>query len=227
MNEPEALKVVLVGESGVGKTSIISQFTTHKFDLHRKTSLSSQFISKTVEFQDLGKSIKFDIWDTVGQEKYRSLAEIFYRDAKVVVFVYDITTENSLKGLKEYWYQEVKLKSTGKPLLAVVANKIDLYKDQKVGNNEGMAFAEEIGGIFQTTSALSDSGISTLFENIGKTYLVPGFDYKATDKKAQEDFLKKKQEENNENEKKKREKRGMKLEEKAPNENGKKKGGCC
>ena len=227
MNEPEALKVVLVGESGVGKTSIISQFTTHKFDPHRETSLSAQFISKTVEFQDLGKSIKFDIWDTVGQEKYRSLAEIFYRDAKVVIFVYDITTENSLKGLKDYWYQEVKSKSTGKPLLAVVANKIDLYKDQKVGNNEGMAFAEEIGAIFQTTSALSDSGINTLFDNIGKTYLVPGFDYKATDKKAQEDFLKKKQEENNENEKKKREKRGIQLEKKAPNENAKKKGGCC
>ena len=227
MNEPEALKVVLVGESGVGKTSIISQFTTHKFDPHRETSLSAQFISKTVEFQDLGKSIKFDIWDTVGQEKYRSLAEIFYRDAKVVIFVYDITTENSLKGLKEYWYQEVKSKSTGKPLLAVVANKIDLYKDQKVGNNEGMAFAGEIGAIFQTTSALSDSGINTLFENIGKTYLVPGFDYKATDKKAQEDFLKKKQEESNENEKKKREKRGMKLDEKASNEEVKKRSGCC
>ena len=227
MNEPEALKVVLVGESGVGKTSIISQFTTHKFDPHRETSLSAQFISKTVEFQDLGKSIKFDIWDTVGQEKYRSLAEIFYRDAKIVIFVYDITTENSLKGLKEYWYQEVKTKSTGKPLLAVVANKIDLYKDQKVGNDEGMAFAEEIGAIFQTTSALSDSGINTLFENIGKTYLVPGFDYKATDKKAQEDFLKKKQEENNENEKKKREKRGMKLDEKASNEEVKKRSGCC
>ena len=227
MNEPEALKVVLVGESGVGKTSIISQFTTHKFDPHRETSLSAQFISKTIEFQDLGKSIKFDIWDTVGQEKYRSLAEIFYRDAKVVVFVYDITTENSLKGLKEYWYKEVKSKSTGKSLLAVVANKIDLYKDQKVGNNEGMAFAEEIGAIFQTTSALSDSGINSLFENIGKTYLVPGFDYKATDKKAQEDFLKRKQEEDNQNEKKKREKSGMKLEERPPNENGKKKGACC
>ena len=204
MNEPEAIKVVLVGESGVGKTSIISQFTAHKFDPHRETSLSAQFISKTVEFQDLGKAIKFDIWDTVGQEKYRALAEIFYRDAKVIVFVYDITTAYSFEELKKYWYEETKSKSTGKPLLAVVANKIDLYNDQKVSNNEGMTFAEEIGAIFQTTSAQSDSGITTLFDNIGKTYLVPGFDYRATDKKAQEDFLKKKQEEDNKNEKKKR-----------------------
>ena len=225
MSEPEAIKVVLVGESGVGKTSIISQFTAHKFDPHRETSLSAQFISKTVEFQDIGKAIKFDIWDTVGQEKYRALAEIFYRDAKVIIFVYDITTPFSFEELKKYWYEETKSKCTGKPLLAVVANKIDLYNDQKVSNNEGMTFAEEIGAIFQTTSAQSDSGITTLFDNIGKTYLVPGFDYRATDKKAQEDFLKKKQEEDNKNEKKKMEKRGMKLETKKTEEKKEKK--CC
>ena len=225
MNEPEAIKVVLVGESGVGKTSIISQFTSHKFDAHKETSLSAQFISKTVDFQDIGKSIKFDIWDTVGQEKYRALAEIFYRDAKVIVFVYDITTAYSFEELKKYWYQETKTKSTGKPLLAVVANKIDLYNEQNVSNNDGIAFAEEIGAIFQTTSALSDSGISTLFDNIGKTYLIPGFDYKATDKKAQEEFIKRRKEEDHQNEKKKREKRGMKLEENKDEE--KKRRGCC
>ena len=225
MNEPEAIKVVLVGESGVGKTSIISQFTSHKFDAHKETSLSAQFISKTVDFQDIGKSIKFDIWDTVGQEKYRALAEIFYRDAKVIVFVYDITTAYSFEELKKYWYQETKTKSTGKPLLAVVANKIDLYSEQNVSNNDGKAFAEEIGAIFQTTSALSDSGISTLFDNIGKTYLIPGFDYKATDKKAQEEFIKRRKEEDHQNEKKKREKRGMKLEENKDEE--KKRRGCC
>ena len=225
MNEPEAIKVVLVGESGVGKTSIISQFTSHKFDAHKETSLSAQFISKTVDFLDIGKSIKFDIWDTVGQEKYRALAEIFYRDAKVIVFVYDITTAYSFEELKKYWYQETKTKSTGKPLLAVVANKIDLYSEQNVSNNDGKAFAEEIGAIFQTTSALSDSGISTLFDNIGKTYLIPGFDYKATDKKAQEEFIKRRKEEDHQNEKKKREKRGMKLEENKGEE--KKRGGCC
>ena len=150
MNEPEAIKVVLVGESGVGKTSIISQFTAHKFDPHRETSLSAQFISKTVEFQDLGKAIKFDIWDTVGQEKYRALAEIFYRDAKVIIFVYDITTPFSFEELKKYWYEETKSKCTGKPLLAVVANKIDLYNDQKLRNNEGMTFEEEIREKYKT-----------------------------------------------------------------------------
>ena len=224
MSEPESIKVVLVGESGVGKTSIIQQFTTKKFDPHRETSLSAQFISKTVNFQDLGKEIKFDIWDTVGQEKYRSLAKIFYKDAKVIVFVYDITTEYSFNELKNYWYEETKSNTDGNPILAVVGNKIDLYKDQKVSNNDGKEFADKIGAIFQTTSAQSDSGISTLFDNIGKTYLVPNFDYRATDKTAQENFLKKKQEENNKKETEKRVK-GVKIENKKSDEPKKKK--CC
>ena len=224
MSEPESIKVVLVGESGVGKTSIISQFTAKKFDPHRETSLSAQFISKTVNFQDLGKEIKFDIWDTVGQEKYRSLAKIFYKDAKVIVFVYDITTEYSFNELKNYWYEETRSNTDGSPILAVVGNKIDLYKDQKVSNNDGKEFADKIGAIFQTTSAQSDSGISTLFDNIGKTYLIPDFDYKATDKTAQENFMKKKQEENNKKDMQKRVK-GVQLDNKKTDEKQKKK--CC
>ena len=224
MNEPESIKVVLVGESGVGKTSIISQFTSKTFDAHRETSLSAQFISKTVDFKDIGKQIKFDIWDTVGQEKYRSLAKIFYKDAKVIVFVYDITTEYSFNELKNYWYEETKANSDGNPILAVVGNKIDLYNNQKVSNTDGKEFAESIGAIFQTTSALSDSGISNLFDNIGKTYLIPNYDYRATDKKAQEEYLKKKEEEKNHIEEQKRTK-GVKLNNKKQDKKKKKK--CC
>ena len=224
MSEPESIKVVLVGESGVGKTSIISQFTTKKFDPHRETSLSPQFISKTVNFQDFGKEIKFDIWDTVGQEKYRSLAKIFYKDAKAIIFVYDITTEYSFNELKNYWYEETKANSDGNPILALVGNKIDLYESQKVSNNEGNDFAEKIGAIFQTTSAQSNSGIDTLFDNIGKKYLIPNYDYRSSDKKAQEEFLKKKEEENNKKDLKKRSK-GVKLDKKQANKDKKK--GCC
>ena len=228
MNEPDSVKVVLLGESGVGKTSIISQFTTHKFDPHRETSLSAQFISKTVDFPDINQSIKFDIWDTAGQEKYRSLAKIFYKDAKVIVFVYDITTEFSFEGIKKYWYDETKANTDGNPILAVVANKIDLYLEQKVSNDDGKAFAEEIGAIFQTTSALSDSGITQLFDYIGKTYLIPGFNYKEGDQKAQEEFLKKQEEENNKKKpKSKKENKGVKLDAKKADDKKKQKNGCC
>ena len=191
MNEPISVKVVLLGESGVGKTSIISQYTTKKFNPRCSTSVSAQFISKTIQFPEFEKSIKFDIWDTVGQEKYRSLTKIFYRDAKVIVFVYDITTEYSFNQLKEYWYQETLNTTESTPLMAVVANKSDLYADQKVNNKDGKEFAEKINAIFQTTSAMSDTGINTLFENIGKKIIMPDYDYKNSDNTAQKDFSKK------------------------------------
>ena len=119
-----------------------------------------------------------------------------------------------------------KFKSDGSPILAVVGNKIDLYKDQKVSNNDGKEFADKIGAIFQTTSALSDSGITNLFDNIGKTYLVPGFDYRATDKKAQEDYMKKQQEEINKKTDSRRKNNNIKLN-KENTGDGKKKKKCC
>ena len=142
-----------------------------------------------------GKCIKFEIWDTAGQEKYRSLTKIFYRDAKVIVFVYDITKEYTFNALKEYWYKEILNTTEGTPLLALVANKSDLYVDQKVNNKDGKAFAEEMNAIFQTTSAMQDTGINTLFENIGKKIIMPDYDYRNSDNSAQKDYSKKRQQE--------------------------------
>ena len=157
MDEPENVKVVLLGESGVGKTSIITQFTSNHFNPRCPTSVSAQFTSKIIKFPQFDKSIKFDIWDTVGQEKYRSLAKIFYKDAKIIILVYDITTDFSFTALKDFWYKETLNFADNDPIFAIVANKIDLYEKQTVDNNNGRAFAEEINALFQTTSALSNS----------------------------------------------------------------------
>jgi small GTP-binding protein len=224
MEDPESVKVVLLGESGVGKTSIISQFTTNKFNPRCATSVSAQFTSKTVEFPELGKTIKFDIWDTVGQEKYRSLAKIFYKDAKVIILVYDILNVFSFNALKEFWYKETTDNADNDPIFAVVANKIDLYQEQKVDNNDGKAFADEIQAIFQTTSAMSNSGIKNLFDNIGKKYIMPDYDYKASDKQEMEAYLKKKNDENN---KTKTENKGVKLNKEQEVKDKKHKKGCC
>ena len=168
MNEPISVKVVLLGESGVGKTSIINQFTLKKFNPKCNTSVNAQFTSKTIEFPEHNKKIRFDIWDTVGQEKYRSLTKIFYKDAKIIILVYDITTEFSFKALKEYWYTETQNNTDGEPIYALCANKYDLYDKQVVKNEDGKQFADEIHAIFQNTSAASDTGINNLFENLGK-----------------------------------------------------------
>ena len=221
MSNPETVKVVLLGESGVGKTSIISQFTAGKFDPDCVTSLSAQFISKIVEFPSIHKSIKFDIWDTAGQEKYRALAKIFYKDAKAILLVYDITSSKSFEELTNYWYEQIKLNVDNDVIIAVVANKSDLYGNQAVQNEDAQNFAEKISAIFQSTSAKSDQGISTLFDNIGQKYFNPNYDCGAADKKAQEEYQKKKAAE----QQKKKEQKGVKLSSDKTKEKKKKK--CC
>ena len=180
MDEQDAqpVKVVLLGESGVGKTSIITQFISKKFNQRCPTSVSAQFISKIMKFPEYSKNLKFDIWDTVGQEKYRSLTKIFYKDADIIIFVYDITTEFSFKAIKDYWYKETKEHTDIEPILALAANKIDLYKDEQITNSDGKEYADEINAIFQNTSALSNTGIDNLFENLGRKFIDPDFDYK-------------------------------------------------
>ena len=178
MNEPISVKVVLLGESGVGKTSLINQFVSKKFNPKENTSVSAQFTSKTIEYPEYNKAIRFDIWDTVGQEKYRSLTKIFYKDAKIIILVYDITTEFSFNELKEYWYKETQNNTDGEPILALCANKDDLYGQQKVKNEDGKKFADQINAIFQNTSATSYQSINFLFENLGKKIINPKFDYK-------------------------------------------------
>ena len=195
--EPETVKVVLLGESGVGKTCIITQFTEHKFEQSVLSSLSAQFVSKTIEYLDFGRAIKFDIWDTVGQERFRAMAKIFYKDAKVIVFVYDITSQKSFDAIQNYWYNEIKNNCGDTPVIALVGNKLDLYDDQKVDNSTAKELAKKIGAIFQLTSAKNNDGITSLFDNIGKKYLQPTYDYDANDNLAKEKYKKKKEEDNN------------------------------
>jgi small GTP-binding protein len=143
--------VALLGEYGVGKNKIISQIKP-KY----APKSGCQLVYKIFEYPDIGKSIKFDIWDTAGKEEYRALSKIFYKNAKVVILVYDITKKKSFEEIKNYWYQSVKNDCENMPILAVVANKIHKSEYQEVKDNEGKSFADEIGAIFQTSSKLSN-----------------------------------------------------------------------
>ena len=162
------VKVVLIGESGVGKTSIIKQFTKHVFDEEMESSISSQFSSKIINIPDINKSIRFDLWDTAGQEKFRSLARIFYKDAEVVVFVFDITIKTSFEALQEYWYEKVKSTCKEETIYVLVGNKLDLYNYIQIKDNEAKKWADSIDALYCETSAKSNEGIDDLFEKIGK-----------------------------------------------------------
>ena len=228
MSSPETIKVVLLGEAGVGKTCIIAQFISNVFDPDCISSLSAQFISKQIELKDIKKIIKFDIWDTAGQERFRALAKIFYKDAKVICLCYDITSKKSFTELKEYWYeQQTKLNSDGNPIFAVVANKNDLYEQAQVTDEEGKEFAKSINGIFQSTSAKSDSGITTLFENIGHRYFDPSFDSNEKDSLEKKEYEKKKAEkEAQKNVPPQTQRRGVKLDNNKNKQQQKKKSFC-
>ena len=110
-------KVVLIGESGVGKTSIISRYISNSFNSVLASTPGANFTTKTVFLKDKNQSIKFEIWDTAGQEKYRALAKVFYKNSSVCILVYDITRRSSFEELKKYWVNEIK--TNGSPNLCM------------------------------------------------------------------------------------------------------------
>ena len=175
----EIYRVVLLGKQATGKTCIIAQFINGSFDPGTISSLTAQFIRKTIQFAD-GRNITIDIWDTAGQEKYRAIAKIYYKEARAVILVYDITDESSFKEMKEYWYEQVKLYAKKDVIFAVAANKNDLDEERKISDEEGKKFANEIGAIFASTSAKNASGIQALFDNVGQKILNPSFIEKET-----------------------------------------------
>ena len=175
----EIYRVVLLGKQATGKTCIIAQFINGSFDPGTISSLTAQFIRKTIQFAD-GRTITLDIWDTAGQEKYRAIAKIYYKEARAVILVYDITDESSFKEMKEYWYEQVKLYAKKDVIFAVAANKNDLDEERKISDEEGRKFANEIGAIFASTSAKNADGIQALFDNVGQKILNPSFIEKET-----------------------------------------------
>ena len=167
-NQIEAFKVVLLGESGVGKTSIISQFIDQDFQEDLQSSTGGTFSSKSFIYGG-GKILKFEIWDTAGQERYRSLTKMFYKDANAAVLVYDITRKITFEELQSYWVEQIKESAPQNILLAVVANQSDL-EEEEVDEGEARNYAKELGALFCTTSAKSRHGIDDLFLQIARKH---------------------------------------------------------
>ncbi len=190
-------KVVLIGESCVGKTSIIKQFTSKTFDSNCASSSTSQLNSKIISVEN--KYIRFDLWDTAGQERYRSLAKIFYKDADIIIFVYDITNKKSYEALQTYWYDQINSNCKPNAVFALAGNNVDMFNFGEVKEEDAIKWAEKIGAIFQLISVKRDEGIVQLFENVGKKFLNPDFDYKKIDEKDKQLYEKKKKDNNKKN----------------------------
>lgn len=174
-SEVEKVKIVLVGESGVGKTNILSQYVRHHFDINSMATDSATQEGKTIRYEENNISLQMELWDTAGQEKFRSIARIFYKDATAAILVYDISRKESFEAIKNYWHQEILDKAPEGVVLGIAANKADLFMKAQVSENEGREFARKVGAIFRQTSAFTSDGIDDLFYVIGKKIIDPKY----------------------------------------------------
>ena len=177
-NQNKTTKVVLIGDSGVGKTCIISRFISNEFEKNLDSTDGASYGTKELYLPKLKKKIILDIWDTAGQERYKSLTKFFYKDAQIIIMVYDITKKQTFENLKNQWFKEIQELSEKNYILAIVGNKSDLYETEQISEKEAREFAESINAIYELTSAQNNSGIQQLFEDVGMKYLAPDFQEK-------------------------------------------------
>ena len=171
--DQNSLKITLIGDSGVGKTCIIRRFTSNEFSEDTLSSDGMSYSTKEITHED--QKIQLDVWDTAGQEKYRSLGKHFYKDSFIVFLVYDVTIKESFENLKNVWLEDVTNYGEEIKVLAVVGNKCDLYEREAVPEEDGRAFAVEHGALFMNCSAKDGTNIDVLFDACVKKYFNPEF----------------------------------------------------
>ena len=169
MTEENGIKVILVGASGTGKTNIIKALVDKPFEESSESTLTSTFVSKRVNVNN--KDYQLEIWDTAGQEMYKSLTKIFLVNSKIVIFVYDITQKSSFEEL-DFWINTAKENLDNTAIYAIFANKKDLYLNEEVTEKEGSKKAEEIGAFFRETLAKTErENLNQYLDDLTKEYV--------------------------------------------------------
>ena len=162
----KSVKTVIVGETQVGKTSLAIRAFLHNFDqnIRPRPTLGSEFFEGTYPI-DNGNSIKFEVWDTAGQEAYKAITPIFFQDCIIAILVFDVTLKNTIKSLD--YYVNILHENEPNCFIAIVGNKIDLQKDRVISREEGEMYAKSVGSSFyMETSALTGEGVEELFSSL-------------------------------------------------------------
>ena len=156
------VKAVLLGESKVGKTSLAKHFTTGSFDDNSTVTISASCYSKDL-IADINVPVKFYVWDTAGQEQFRSISPIYYRSSHVAIIVFDVTALPSLE-VCNFWVNELKENGPTDIPIIVAANKSDLEMFRQISVEDCQAFADSIGAKLFETSAVTGKGVNELFD---------------------------------------------------------------
>lgn len=154
-------KVVLIGDSGVGKSNLLSRFTRNEFTLESKSTIGVEFATRSIQTE--GKTIKAQIWDTAGQERYRAITSAYYRGAVGALLVYDIAKHASFENV-ERWLKELRDHANQNIVVMLVGNKSDLRHLRAVPTTEAQGFAEKHGLSFIETSALDSTNVEGAFQ---------------------------------------------------------------
>jgi Ras-related protein Rab-5C len=159
-------KIVLLGNINVGKTSIASRYCKNTFNDHHINTIGGAYQQQKVVLNN-GAIVKLHIWDTSGQERFRAMTNLYYRDAQVALLTYDITNESSFTGI-EFWIDELKYKVENENMiLFLVGNKSDASdEERKVPKSKGKKFADDNNLLFFETSAKTGAGVKDLFVDV-------------------------------------------------------------
>ncbi|XP_078168330.1 ras-related protein RIC2 [Carex rostrata] len=156
-------KVVLIGDSGVGKSNLLSRFTKNEFSLESKSTIGVEFATRSLNID--GKVIKAQIWDTAGQERYRAITSAYYRGAVGALLVYDVTRRQTFDNV-ERWLRELRDHTDPSIVVMLVGNKSDLRHLVAVPTDDGSAFAEKEALYFMETSALEAKNVDSSFAEV-------------------------------------------------------------
>ncbi|KAJ7967980.1 Ras-related protein like [Quillaja saponaria] len=156
-------KVVLIGDSGVGKSNLLSRFTRNEFCLESKSTIGVEFAARTLQVE--GRTVKAQIWDTAGQERYRAITSAYYRGALGALLVYDVTKPTTFENVSQ-WLKELRDHADANIVIMLIGNKTDLKHLRAVATEDAQSYAENEGLSFIETSALEATNVEKAFQTI-------------------------------------------------------------
>ena len=179
--EDDSIKVILVGEAGTGKTSLINSVQGKTFTPGEQlSSMTCSFVKVKRNILDI--PITINLWDTIGQEKFRSLTKLFLNGSKIVIFVFDITQKETFTAL-DYWIETINSELGTSPIRGLAANKQDLFDKQTVDDQTIQEYADKNGIPFTLTSAMNPLSFITLLDGLIEKYLTTCGEFKRVGKK--------------------------------------------